>query len=118
MSIELILSSLSNAFDVVTKPPVRSATIFEKVTSPIPEMLLSGYSVVIRQVTGDATGEVTCAGAVSAHNAAATAKTSATQMRGKAKARAREWRRDRMAITDRIRTRGSMTKGRQGPASC
>jgi hypothetical protein len=115
----LILSSLSNAFDVVTEPPVRSATSFEKVTSPIPEMLLSGYSVVIRQVTGDATGEVTCAGAVSAHNAAATAKTSATQMRGKAKAaRAREWRRDRMAITDRIRTRGSMTKGSQGPASC
>src|SRR5882757_5702033 len=57
ISPELILSSLSKAFTVVTKPFVRSETSLAKVASPTPEILLCGYSVAICHRTG---WEVTC----------------------------------------------------------
>src|SRR5689334_9380396 len=51
MLAELILSSLSKAFVVVTNPLVRAATRLPNVERPAPEMLLCGYSVAICQVT-------------------------------------------------------------------
>jgi hypothetical protein len=58
---------------VVTKPPVRSATSFAKVTRPIPEMLFCGYSVVIRHTT--------CADAGTAESTSIAADMNAGQLR-------------------------------------
>src|SRR5579872_645858 len=57
MSVEVIFASLSKAIVAVTRPPVCAETSLANVASPVPEILLCGYSVTIRHVAWAWAGE-------------------------------------------------------------
>ena len=77
VSRSVIFRALSKAGATETRPPVRSETSRAKLwRCSIPEMLFCGYSVVIRQMTGCASGCDSCALAGAADSARPAAITS------------------------------------------